>query len=50
MNPVSKPHLVLQHMLSPIQFPAKCPRRCSTWGIRAVMESQHYKVKLGAEV
>lgn len=41
MNPVSKPKLVLQHMLSPNQFHTKCPRRCSTWGIRAAMESQN---------
>lgn len=46
MNLLWKAHLVLQYMLSPIQFPANSPRRCSTQGMRAVMELQNHKVKL----
>lgn len=50
MNLVRKLHLVLHQMLSSIQFPAKCPGRRSTWGIRAVMGLQNFTVKWGAEV
>lgn len=50
INLLWKSHLVLQHMLLLKQFPVNNPRRCSTQGAKAVMESGNYKVKLGVEV
>ena len=49
-NLMCRPHLVLQHMLISIQFPAKCPKRCTLRETRDVIESNNLKVKLGAEV